>query len=205
MQPLPLRAATGTSVIQRNTTWKWEGGRWMPSNTDGEATPRPDRDGLYAGEYVVTEKPVAAPVVVVEERDAAWKAETRKPLYAEAFGETVNPGKLHSEQAILNPLTGHHRPNEEHKTKQRWAARLAKIQAGTASLELELNAWPCNGHGDPGCHSLLQEFSRSEGATVIVKVVGDSGGYETGHKGNPGWVAGATKITYTRGVVTYSK
>ena len=207
-----LQARMATSVIQR-TVWEWDGVKqiWMPLLTEGQPTPRPTVMG-YSGQRISTggEDPwaaIAERVVaehVAEERDATWKGLTRLPLYAETFGVQIKPSGCHSEEEILAQLTGKRAAQQDKSVTKIWTARAEKIAAEKA-LKLELNAWPCRGSGDPNCHVKLSQFAAANGVTVTVKVVGDSGGYESGHRSDPNWVDGATEITYTGTTVTYSK
>lgn len=71
-------------------------------------------------------------------------------------------------------------------------------------LSFSIDGWPCNGGGDPGCHSML--IGSSGNRTIIVTVTGDSGGYAADHPGRVGAAAGQTTgtITYAAGAATYS-
>jgi hypothetical protein len=166
--------------------------------------------GAYAGERVSTgteslaaDAPAAEAKEEVVERSATWLKNTRRPLYCAAFGEEIKPNKCHSEEEVLAQLTGK-RPLQDGSITKKWTARLTKLKLGGA-LQLELNAWPCRGGGDPNCHAKLSAFASATKVPVIVNVVGDSGGYESGHREDPSWVAGATTITYTESKYTYSK
>lgn len=150
--------------------------------------------------------PVAVRAVVTDVddgRDTIWKNNTRRPLYAEAFGGIITPGKRHSEDEIILQLTGKI-PMQEKETRKIWEKRLEKAQR-ERSLELELNAWPCRGSGDPNCHLKLSQFAAAYSVNVVVNVVGNSGGYESGHSSDSKWVPGATRITYTGTTYAYSK
>lgn len=201
-------------VIQR-TVWEWELGknRWKPLRTEGSPTAPPRDPGTYDQQRVSTgledpwaaiPEPVVAPVRVAEERDATWRSNTRLPLYAEAFGVEINPNGCHAEEEILAQLNGKRSEKQDKSTTRIWTGRANKVTTEKA-LNLELNAWPCCGAGDPDCHAKLSQFASANGVTVTVKVVGDSGGYEAGHRTKSNWVDGATKITYTGTTITYSK
>lgn len=197
--------------IQR-TVWEWKyPGGWHEVYTKGSSTKAPDTDGTYFGERRSTggEKPWEIPKPEEEGaeeeggRDQAWKSETRKPLYMTAFGETITPGSSgHSEEQLIR-LLKQQVSNMKKAEKQKWAARATKAQ--TSGLDLTLNAFPCLGGGDPQCHLKLKELSKDNQMTVRVTIVGNSGGYESDHHSQTGWVDGATKITYTNGAVAYGK
>ena len=210
-RPPAVQARMAASVVQR-TVWEWTGRFWMAVRTEGSPTAQPPGPGSFIGHRISTgnEDPWAvmpqAVLVqhVAEERDAAWRSMTRRPLYAEAFGDTINPGGCHAEEEILAQLTGKRAAHQDKATTKLWKGRGEKVTSDGA-LKLELNAWPCRGSGDPNCHAKLSQFASTNGITVTVEVVGDSGGYESGHQSDPNWVAGATKVTYAGTTVTYTK
>jgi hypothetical protein len=72
----------------------------------------------------------------------------------------------------------------------------------TGDLTFDIDAWPCNGKGDPGCHTMLKLNSNKAKRKITVNVDTPEEKYAEGHPDAADPKKGT--ITYEAGEATYS-